>query len=127
MKMYVLNENLNENEKRTNRVSYKRLIDRISYNRYLLNNAPELSDYDLEFVCGTDYDEETDSYTEIYQYFLIDLCIDEDDLKKLENEIIIAWSEKLDNYILCVDHFGTSWDYVETGIEPTENIEESDI
>lgn len=129
IKKYVRKEDLNEYEKEHNRISYKRLIDRISNSIYLFNKAPELSNYDLEFVVGTDYDEENDSYIEMYQYFLID--IDEYTIEKLQelkcNDVIIAWSGTLENYILCVDHFGTSWDYVLTDIIPTEDLEKADL
>ena len=36
-------------------------------------------------------------------------------------DLIFTYSEKLDVYVLCVDHWGTSWDYV--GIDcPNETI-----
>lgn len=131
IKMYVTKENLNEYEKEHNRVSYRRLIDRISNSIYLFNKAPQLADYDFDYIIGNDYDEENDTYTEIYQYYLIDINRDEDFFKELEqkglNDLIIAYSEKLENYILLVDHFGTSWDYVLTDIEPTENLKEADL
>ena len=59
-----------------------------------------------------DYDEETDSYTEIYQWFISDCS--EDDVEYLERNfgLLFTYSDLLDKYILCVDHFGTSWDYV---------------
>ena len=132
LKKYISSlKDLNENEKNTKTISYRRLINRISNNIFLLNNAPELADYDFEFICGSDYDEETEDYIEIYQYYLIDLCITEDelqgDLKALQNELIIAWSEKLQNYVLCVDHLGTSWDYVPTGVGYTTDFDKADL
>ena len=130
MKRFVNDlKELNEEEKRTGCISYKRLIDRISNSIFLFNEAPKLSNYDFEFIIGNDYDESTDEYTEIYQYYLIDLCIPEDSelLKQLQNELIIAWSETLQNYILMVDHFGTSWDYVMTNIKYTTNYKEADF
>lgn len=129
MKMYVNMEDLNDYEKEHNRVSYRRLIDRISNGVWLFNKAPELSNYDFEFEIGNDYDEETEEYTEIYQYYLID--IDNYMLEKLRenncDEVIIAYSETLEEYVLFVDHFGTSWNYVLTDIEPTDDLDESDI
>lgn len=132
MKKYVNNlEDLNEEERRTGRISYRRLIERISNKIFLFNEAPKLSEYEFEFICGNDYDEEEEEYTEIYQYYLIDLRITEeqlqDDLKELQNELIIAWSETLQNYVLMVDHFGTSWDYVMTDVRFTTNYEEADL
>lgn len=128
IKKYVRMEELNEEEKRTNRISYRRLIERIG-RVWLFNNAPKLSDYDFEFVLNSDYDEENDEYIDIYQYYLIE--IDPYMIEKLNDlkckDLIIAWSDTLEEYVLFVDHFGTSWDYVMTDIEPTENYEEADI
>lgn len=129
LKMYVNLENLNEEEKRTGYVSYKRLIDRISNGIWLFNNAPKLSGYDFEYEVNSDYDEENDEYIDIYQYYLID--INNYMIEKLNElkckDIIIAWSETLEEYVLMVDHFGTSWDYVMTNIKYTNNIDESDL
>lgn len=58
------------------------------------------------------YDEDTDSYMEIYQYFITDCS--QSDVEYLEKHfgLLFSYSELLDKYILCVDHWGTSWDYV---------------
>ena len=129
LKMYVNLEDLNEYEKEHKKISYRRLINRISNNIYLFNNAPKLSEYDFEFEIGNDYDEETGEYIDFYQYYLIDInpyMIEK--LQKLKcKDVVIAWSEKLEEYVLMVDHFGTSWDYVLTNIEYTTNYEEADL
>lgn len=129
IKMYINMEDLNEEEKRRNKISYRRLINRISSDIWLFNNAPKLSGYDFEFEIGNDYDEETDEYTEFYQYYLIDINLYMiEKLQKLKcNDIVIAWSDTLEEYVLFVDHCGTSWDYVMTDIEPTENSNEADL
>lgn len=128
LKFYCDLKDLNEEEIKTNRISYRRLIERIG-NIWLFNNAPKLSDYDFEFEIGSDYDEENDEYIDIYQYYLIDTneyCIN--NLKEINcDNVIIAWSEKLENYVLFVPHFGTSWDYIMTNFEPTNNIDEADF
>ena len=129
LKMYVNPEDLNEYEKEHKKISYRRLVDRISNNIWLFNNAPKLSDYDFEYEIGNDYNEETAEYIDIYQYYLIDITSFM--IEKLQDlkidDVIIAWSEALEEHVLMVDHFGTSWDYVLTGIEPTENIDEADL
>lgn len=128
LKFYCNLEDLNEEEKRTNRISYRRLIDRIG-RVWLFNNAPKLSNYDFEYEIGSDYDEENDDYIDIYQYYLIDAdpyTIEK--LQELKNTgLIIAWSETLEEHVLFVDHFGTSWDYVMTEFEPTDNLDEADF
>lgn len=129
MKMYVNMEDLNDYEKQHNRISYRRLIDRISNNIWLFNKAPKLSDYMFDFELNSDYNEENDEYLDVYQYYLID--INPYILEKLQElkceDLIIGWSEKLEEYVLFVTHFGTRWDYVLTSIEPTDNLDESDI
>lgn len=130
IKMYVSSmEDLNEQEKKYNNVSYKRLIERVSNGVWLFNNAPRLANYDFDFEIGTDYDEENEDYKEIYQYYLID--VNSYILEKLQNlsynNLIIAWSENLEEHVLMVDHFGTGWDCVLTDIEPTTNLDEADI
>lgn len=129
LKKYVSSmEDLNEEERRTNRISYRRLVERIG-RVWLFNQAPELAENDFEFVLNSDYDEENNEYLEIYQYYLID--IDSYTLEKLQDlkckDLIIAWSEKLQGYVLFVDHFGTSWDYVMTDIEPTTDFDKADL
>lgn len=128
---FVSENELNEEEKRTGCISYRRLIDRISNQIYLFNEAPKLSNYDFEFIIGSDYDEETDEYTDIYQWYLIDLRLnetyDKDIIEALQNELIIAWSETLQKYVLMVDHFGTSWDYVMTGIKWTTDFNKASL
>ena len=129
LKMYVNLEDLNEYEKEHKKISYRRLINRISNDIWLFNNAPKLSEYDFEFEIGSDYDEEAGEYIDFYQYYLIDInpyMIEK--LQKLKcKDIVIAWSEKLEEHVLMVDHFGTSWDYVLTNIEYTTNYEEADL
>ena len=125
---YVNEKDLNEEEKRTGKISYRRLIERIG-NIWLFNNAPKLSEYDFEFVLNNEYDEENDEYIDIYQYYLI--SINPYTLEKLQElevkDLIIAWSENLEEYILLVDHFGTSWDYIMTDIYYTTDYTQADL
>ena len=57
-------------------------------------------------------DESETEYREIYQWFITDCS--ESDVNYLEEAfgLLFTYSELLDCYILCVDHYGTSWDYV---------------
>lgn len=63
--------------------------------------ADERTEYEIE-----DY--------EFYQYFIIDISYGAlEYLKECGQKTLqICYSKKLDCYILCVGHFGTSWDYV---------------
>lgn len=69
----------------------------------------------FELINGSDYDEETDEYTEIYQYYIISdagLQI----LQEYTDEIVYR-SEDYDLNIWCVTHYGTGWTHVLTNIE----------
>lgn len=125
MKMYVNFKDLNDYEKENNRISYKRLVERYFDNMILCNNI--VNNYeDLEIVAGSDYDEEEGTYKDIYQYFIVDGCFNDEALQKVGEELgVVYYNSNLDIYILGVDHLGTSWDYVLTDIEPTEDYEES--
>ena len=86
-------------------------------NMVLFNEYPnilsKLEEYD-ELAQFDDYDEDEDSYSEIYQWYILD-----DDIEWYERfcpEIAqdIHWSDTIGHYILAVRHFGTGWDAVRT-------------
>lgn len=56
--------------------------------------------------------DEDGNYIDIYQWFLTDCS--EGDMKYLRDTfgLKFTYSELLDVFVLCVDHYGTSWDYV---------------
>ena len=85
-----------------------------SFDAILNNNIIEKTD-DWEIVNGLDYDEETDDYKEIYQYFIIS----ESGFETLSDctDELVYYSEELDIYLWGIDHLGTSWDYVLTDIK----------
>ncbi|MCQ2543422.1 MAG: hypothetical protein MJ126_04600 [Lachnospiraceae bacterium] len=69
----------------------------------------------FELVNGSDYNDETDEYTEIYQCYIISdagLQI----LQDYTDEIVYR-SEDYDLNIWCVTHYGTGWTHVLTNIE----------
>lgn len=120
---------LNDYEKEHGVISYKTLLNYYNMPRILCNNIIDIDEclYD-NIEVGNIYDEESGNYVDIYQYFITDLreWELEDIQKKYNNELIIAYSEKLENYILMVDHFGTSWNYVLTNIKYTTDWETYD-
>ena len=85
-----------------------------SFDAVLNNNIIYKAD-DWEIVNGWDYNEETDQYKEIYQYYIIN----ESDYQTLSNctNELVYYSEELDIYLWAIDHFGTGWDYVLTDIK----------
>lgn len=63
-----------------------------------------------ELVNGSDYDEENDEYTEVFQWFIVS----DNGARMIQdytNEILF-YNEELDIYLWGVTHWGTSWDYV---------------
>lgn len=87
----------------------------------LCNNIPEIdgSVYDnMEF---SSYDEETDTYKDIYQWFLTDCSKMDVEYLSRRFGLLFTYSDLLDVYVLCVDHYGTMWKGVPvTDNEPTE-------
>ena len=140
-KFYVNKEELNQEELRTGKVSYGRLVNRLIPNMVLCNSIEELDcdlfsnmiigdinyyiDNEGNYRTQEEYEEDTtgEIYEEtevIYQYYLCDLSEwDLDYLKELGG-VLLAYSNMLDLYVLMVNHYGTSWDYVMTDIEWAE-------
>ena len=58
------------------------------------------------------YNEEDDSYMDIYQWFLTDCTKDEVEYLERSFGLLFTYSDKLDLYVLCVNHLGTRWDNV---------------
>ena len=110
------------------------------FDAVLCNNIPEVDPYIWDDIRSGDlvsyYDSEDNEITyeeyeekldagedcyenqvEIYQYYIVS----DNALWLLEeaNEIVL-YSEKLDCYIWCVTHYGTSWSYVLTDIKLKE-------
>lgn len=81
-------------------------------NNDIISKTQDIGYWDI--VSGCDYDEETDSYTDIYQYYIVD----DNGARILEEaEEILFYNEELDMYVWGVTHWGTSWDYVLTDIK----------
>lgn len=107
--------NLSEYEKQYKTISFYHLLKKIGIydNMILCNNIINVEEnlYD-NIINGEFYDEESDEYAEIYQYFLFTASDFEIELIKENTNLLVFYSEKLDLYVLGVTHFGTSWDYV---------------
>ena len=80
-----------------------------------------------------DFEDNNGYLTEIYQWFLTDCT--KCDVEYLEKsfDLKFTYSDLLDGYILCVDHWGTRWDYVPCEVNtsyeyaPEENIINKDL
>lgn len=78
----------------------------------LCNNIGEIDGSIYENMRFPTYDEENEAEVEIYQWFLTSAS--ESDVEWLEKSfgLLFTYSEKLDLFVLCVDHLGTMWDSV---------------
>ena len=87
------------------------------HNDYILcNNIAEI-DESIWDNCRFEYEDEDGNPRDIYQYFIT--YASESDVEFLEknfSDLLFTYSDKLDCFILCVDHCGTGWDYVPTPV-----------
>lgn len=95
-------------------ISYKNAVKYFDNALILCNNILEI-DESISKNC-----ELCNAEQDYYQYFLTDCS--QDDAEKLKKwfGLNFLYSEKLDLYILAVDHCGTSWDYVPCGVYDEE-------
>lgn len=89
------------------RTNYKKAVKWLNNSLILCNDIPSIDDSifsNNRFA----WNEES----EIFQWFLTDCS--ESDVEYLEQHfgLKFTFSDALDLYVLCVDHYGTSWDYV---------------
>lgn len=133
-KIYINPERLGKYEKQEGYYSYRSLINYYCENKVLCNNLRESERFSEEFVEELynmldkyiseedlkEYENDTLAYYEgidVFQYFITDMNDYEVEcLRELNNEIIV-YSSELDCYVLCVTHWGTSWDYVLTNVK----------
>lgn len=87
--------------------NYRVAVHWLNNSYVMCNNIPE--------VDNTIYDNlrfELDGTIVIYQWYITDAS--KSDVEYLEEHfgLLFTYSELLDCFILCVDHYGTSWNYV---------------
>lgn len=128
MKKLLKNEKMGTYELEHNKASYRTLVERVIGDMVLCNNVYQVDDTIFDNVIVGDIYDESGEMIEIFQFYL---CNVNDwnieyvkELTQDNNDIIIAYSEILDCYVLMVDHFGTSWDYVLTSVELSDDINE---
>lgn len=88
----------------TSLISYAEAVTRFGNSYVLCNNVPEIDPSIWENVYF-DFDEAG----EIMQYYITDCSAE--DVKYLSSwfNLLFVYSEVLDCFILCVDHWGTAW------------------
>ena len=111
--LYFFGNKVSEYGQEHKRVDYATLAK--SFQHVLNNDIISATGYDdWQIENGSDYDEENDEYTEIFQYYIIS----GNGAQILEDytDEIVYYNSVLDMYVWGVTHWGTSWDYVLTDI-----------
>lgn len=137
------NEKMGAYELEKGRASYRTIIERFIGDIVLCNNIVDIDESIFENMNANayyyiddngnyrtleEYNNDTtgeirEEYAEIYQYFVCN--VSNLDLKYLEQAgIIMSYSDKLDCDVLCVDHLGTSWEYVLSDVKLFDTYEE---
>ena len=111
---YFYGNEVSDYGKQNGYVDYRTLAKSFNavLNNDIMQKTRDVGYWDI--VSGCEYDEENDSYTDIYQYYIID---DNGAEILKECEEIVFYNEELDIYVWGVTHWGTSWDYVLTNIK----------
>ena len=114
-KKYFYGNEISEYGRKHGYVDYRTLAKSFDavLNNDIINKTSDIGYWDI--INGSEYDEETDSYADIFQYYIISSQGAE--ILQRETEEIVFYNEELDMYVWGVTHFGTAWDYVLTDIE----------
>ena len=89
--------------------TYRTAVEWLNTNLVLCNRLPEIDSTIWENM-RQGFDEET----EIFQWYITDASDADVDWLEEHFGLLFTYSELLECWILCVDHYGTSWDYVMT-------------
>ena len=111
------NEKMGEYEKENGHASYRTIVETFIGDCVLCNNIVNIDD--SVYINMENAEEDS----EVYQYFICNLG-GYDREQALKAGLILSYSDLLDCDVLCVDHFGTSWDYVLTDVKLFDNWEE---
>lgn len=112
-------------------INFITLFEFLFTDSILCNNIYEVDEYFFENIELYEIDEEEEEYPEFYQYYIVN--IDEWRLNQykeylkennLNSDINLFYSDKLENYVCGISHFGTSWACVPTSIKINKEGEE---
>lgn len=114
-------ERMGKYELKQGYASYKTIVDYFIGDLVLCNNIVNI---DESVYDNMEYETENEEdYPEIYQYFLCNLNQWEIEQAKKAG-LILSYSDMLECDVLCVNHCGTSWDYVLTDVKLFDNYED---
>lgn len=115
-------EKMGNCEREAGFASYKTIVDKYVGNIVLYNNIVNI-DESIWDNLKNGYDEEIEEYKEVFQYYLCNLS-EYEEQQLLEMGFILSYSDMLGCDVLCVDNFGTSWDYVLTNVKLFDTYED---
>jgi hypothetical protein len=86
----------------------------------LCNNITEIDESIYDNLEWQPDEEDGDDweYPEIYQFYLVDT--DNYFFEEYKENFLMSYSNKLDLWVLCVDHFGTGWKMISSGVKIVE-------
>lgn len=115
------NDKMGQYEKERGKASYKTIVNQFIGDIVLCNNIADVDPSVWDNMENVEDDGE--SYLDIFQYFLCDVGqYDKEFCRKCG--LIFSYSDLLELDVLCVDHLGTSWDYVLTNAKLFDNWED---
>ena len=100
----------NKEKEVTGLTNYAAAVNWLHKGLVLCNKMPEIDPSVFDNMHKSMYDEETDEYREIYQWYITNF--NEWDVEWMEEtfpDLIFTYSDLLDVFVLCVDHWGTPW------------------
>ena len=106
-------------------LSYATLCKLCFTDMILCNNITEVDESIYDNLEWQPDEEDGDDweYPEIYQFYLVDT--DNYFFEEYKENFLMSYSDKLDLWVLCVDHFGTGWKCVSSGVKIVEeDVEE---
>ena len=113
-KLYLLkNEKMGEYEKEQGFASYATIVDMFARDILLCNNILEL---DVSVLDNIEMREDYEDVPDIFQWYLCNLT-DFDKEYLINAGVVLSYSNLLDLDVICVNHWGTGWDYVLTDVK----------
>lgn len=101
--------------------TYKEAVHWLSNSLIMQNDICKIDNKVYDYMRFETYNEESETYINIYQWFITDCSEDDIEYLKRYFGLLFTYSPLLDKYILCVDHWGTSWDYVACPVYGTKS------
>jgi hypothetical protein len=97
--------------KQTFYTTYAEAVNWLHNDFVLCNNIADVDESIWDNMRFNGYDED-DNPIDIYQWYITSASASDVEYLEKHFGLLFTYSDKLDCFILCVDHFGTSWNYV---------------